>query len=151
LGIANDTMKGLLVEIDVLEEGDRVEARMHKVMKDMHDVVVVVVTVRYEVVAAYGEEVVAYGEVVADSVQAVVSSAQVTHDGVMGDEAIGDVQATINVVVKGSQGNAEDVRVRDAEVVQVGNEAEGQVSETLPIHQSSSSTSMKRTYKEQIR
>jgi hypothetical protein len=44
-----------------------------------------------------------------------------------------------------SQDNAEDVQVRDAEVVRVGNEAEVQVNETLsiPLATSSLSTSRK--------
>jgi hypothetical protein len=120
LGIAGDT-KGLLAGIDVLEVGGKVEAKMHKVMEGKH------VVVRYAEEVAYGE--VASDEVVAGSVQAVVDSVLAMHDAVMGDavmhdEAIGDVQAKVNVVVAESQDNAEDVQVRDAEV---------QVNETLSI------------------
>jgi hypothetical protein len=134
LGIAGDT-KGLLAGIDVLEVGGKVEAKMHKVMEGKH------VVVRYAEEVAYGE--VASDEVVAGSVQAVVDNVLAMHDAVMGDavmgdavmhdEAIGDVQAKVNVVVAESQDNAEDVQVRDAEVVRVGNEAEVQVNETLSI------------------
>jgi hypothetical protein len=134
LGIAGDT-KGLLVGIDVVEVGGKVEAKMHKVMEGMY------VVVRYAEEVAYGE--VASDEAVAGSVQAVVDSVlamhdaamdyAVMHDAEMDDEAIGDVQAKVNVVVVESQDNAEDVQVRDAEVVPVGNEAEVQVNETLSI------------------
>ena len=124
LGIADDT-KGLLAGIDVLEVGGKVEAKMHKVMEGKH------VVVRYAEEVAYGE--VASDEVVAGSVQAVVDSVLAMHDAVMHDEAIGDVQAKANVVGAESQDNAEDVQVRDAEVVRVGNEAEVQVNETLSI------------------
>jgi hypothetical protein len=129
LGIADDT-KGLLAGIDVLEVGGKVEAKMHKVMEGKH------VVVRYAEEVAYGE--VASDEVVAGSVQAVVDSVSAMHDAVMGDavmhdEAIDDVQAKVNVVEVVSQDNAEDVQVRDAEVVRVGNEAEVQVNETLSI------------------
>jgi hypothetical protein len=141
LGIAGDT-KGLLAGIDVLEVGGKVEAKMHKVMEGTH------VVVRYAEEVAYGE--VASDEVVAGSVQAVVDSVLAMHDAVMGDavmhdEAIGDVQAKVNVVEVVSQDNAEDVQVRDAEVVRVGNEAEVQVNETLsiPLATSSLSTSRK--------
>ena len=130
LGIAGDT-KGLLAGIDALEVGGKVEAKMHKVMEGMH------VVVRYAEEVAYGE--VASDEVVAGNAQAVVDSVLAMHDAVMGDvvmhdEAIGDVQAKVHVVVE-SQGNAEDVQVqvRDAEVVQVGNEAEVQVNGTLSM------------------
>jgi len=130
LGIAGDT-KGLLADIDALEVGGKVEAKMHKVMEGMH------VVVRYAEEVAYGE--VASDEVVAGNAQAVVDSVLAMHDAVMGDvvmhdEAIGDVQAKVHVVVE-SQGNAEDVQVqvRDAEVVQVGNEAEVQVNGTLSM------------------
>jgi hypothetical protein len=129
LGIADDT-KGLLAGSDVLEVGGKVEAKMHKVMEGKH------VVVRYAEEVAYGE--VASDEVVAGSVQAVVDSVLAMHgavmgDGVMHDEAIGDAQAKVNVVEVVSQDNAEDVQVRDAEVVRVGNEAEVQVNETLSI------------------
>jgi hypothetical protein len=139
LGIADDT-KGLLAGIDVLEVGGKVEAKMHKVMEGKH------VVVRYAEEVVYGE--VASDEVVVGSVQAVVDSVLAMDDAVMGDavmgdavmgdavmhdEAIGDVQAKVNVVVAESQDNAEDVQVRDAEVVRVGNEAEVQVNETLSI------------------
>jgi hypothetical protein len=129
LGIAGDT-KGLLAGIDVLEVGGKVEAKMHKVMEGKH------VVVRYAEEVAYGE--VASDEVVAGSVQAVVDNVLAMHDAVMGDavmhdEAIGDVQAKVNVVGAESQDNAEDVQVRDAEVVRVGSEAEVQVNETLSI------------------
>ena len=70
---------------------------------------------------------------VAGSVQAVGDSVQAMHDAVMHGEAIGDVQAKVHVVVAESQDNAEDVQVRDAEVVRVGNEVEVQVSGTLSI------------------
>jgi len=129
LGIAGDT-KGLLAGIDALEVGGKVEAKMHKVMEGMH------VVVRYVEEVAYDE--VASDEVVAGNAQAVVDSVLAMHDAVMGDavmhdEAIDDVQAKVNVVATESQDNAEDVQVRDAEVVQVGNEAEVQVNETLSI------------------
>jgi hypothetical protein len=129
LGIAGDT-KGLLAGSDVLEVGGKVEAKMHKVLEGKH------VVVRYAEEVAYGE--VASDEVVAGSVQAVVDNVLAMHDAVMGDavmhdEAIGDVQAKVNVVGAESQDNAEDVQVRDAEVVRVGSEAEVQVNETLSI------------------
>jgi hypothetical protein len=94
LDIAGDT-KGLLVGIDVLEVGGKVEATRYRVMKGMH------VVVRYVVGVAYGE--VASDEVVAGNVQVVVDSVQAMHDAVMddevmGDEAIGDVQAKVHVV-----------------------------------------------------
>ena len=129
LGIADDT-KGLLAGIDVLEVGGTDEARMYRVTKGKY------VVVRYAEEVAYGE--VASDEVVAGSVQAVVDSVLAMHDAVMGDavmgdEAIGDVQAKASIVVVESQDNAEDVQVRDAEVVRVGSEAEVQVNETLSI------------------
>ena len=110
---------------------------MHREMKGTH-----VVEVRYVEVVAHGE--VASDEVVAGSVQAVGGSVQATHDAVMvdvvmgddammSDEAIVGAQAKVRVVVMESQGNVEDVQVRDAEVVRVGNEVEVQVNETLSI------------------
>jgi len=66
---------------------------------------------------------------------AVMDDAVMRDEG-MRDEAIGDAQAKASIVVVESQGNAEDVQdvqVRDAEVVPVGNEVEVQVNETLSI------------------
>jgi hypothetical protein len=103
--IAGDT-KGLLVGIDVLEVGGKVEATRYRVMKGMH------VVVRYVVGVAYGE--VASDEVVAGNVRVVVDRVQAMHDAVMGDavmgdavmgdevigdEALGDVQVKVHVVV----------------------------------------------------
>jgi len=132
LDTAVDT-KGLLVRSDAMEAGYKGEVQMHMAMEGTHDEVVV----RYGEVAAYGEVRRVHGEVVEGNEQMVVHSVQVMHDAGMHDEAIGEAQARVEVVVEGSKGNVEDVQVHDAEVVRAGSEVGVQVNETLyPNHQS---------------